>query len=88
MDRVALRDALIELLEGNVGKTYTDLDDGDDLRTGLGLDSVDLVTLVIEIQSRFNVVIASEELAQLTRVGDLLDLLQAKVAVYPRPSAA
>ena len=88
MERAALRKALIELQEDNVGRSYPDLDDGDDLRAELGLDSVDLVTLVIEIQSRFAIQIASEELATLTRVGELLDLVQAKLPVVPRTSAA
>jgi acyl carrier protein len=87
MDRTALRMALIELLEDNVGKSYPDLDDSDDLRAELGLDSVDLVTLVIEIQSRFSIQIASEELVPLTRVGQLLDMVQAKLPMVPRLAA-
>jgi acyl carrier protein len=88
MDRATLRTELLKLLENNIGKTFPDLDDSDDLRTELGLDSVDLVTLVIEVQTAFNIEIASEELAPLTRVGELLDLIQAKVSTTPRTFAA
>jgi acyl carrier protein len=86
MDRTALRQTLVELLENCVGEKVGHLDDAQDLREGLHLDSVDLVTLVIEIQSKFSIQIASEELNQLVRVGDVLDLIQAKTA--PKPSAA
>ena len=79
MDRTALRQTLVELLDNSVGVKYDHLDDGQDLREGLNLDSVDLVTLVIEIQSKFSVQIATEELGKLVRVGDVLDLIQAKL---------
>jgi acyl carrier protein len=88
MDRATLRKTLADLLKDNVGQSYDDLADGDDLRTGLGLDSVDLVTLVIEVQARFGVEIASATLAQLKTVGDLLDLLQERLGPSPQASAA
>ena len=49
-------------------------------RKGLGLDSVDLFSLVVGIQNKFRIKIASEELVSVATVGDLLDLLQAKLA--------
>ena len=86
MDRTALRQTLVGLLENCVGEKVDHLDDEQDLREGLKLDSVDLVTLVIEIQSKFSIQIASDELNQLVRVGDVLDLIQAKIG--PKSSAA
>jgi acyl carrier protein len=89
MDRSTLRQTLIKLLEDNVGRNFDNLKEDDDLRTGLGLDSVDMVTLVIEIQSQLGIMIASEELGQIVKVGDLLDMLQAKIAAAAtRPSMA
>jgi acyl carrier protein len=88
MDRASLRGTLADLLRDNVGSGYENLSDSDDLRTGLGLDSVDLVTLVIEVQARFGVEIASAALAELKTVGDLLDLLEARLGARPQSSAA
>jgi acyl carrier protein len=88
MDRITLRQTLIKLLEDNVGRNFDNLKEDDDLRTGLGLDSVDMVTLVIEIQSQLGVMIASEELVNIVKVGDLLDMLQAKLAASARPATA
>jgi acyl carrier protein len=84
MDRTALRQALGEMLEEETGQTYPALDEGTSLRDGLGLDSVDVVSLVIQIQSRFRIQITTEELEQVVRVSDLLDLLQARVGVAAR----
>src|SRR5262249_46344340 len=55
MDRTALRQALCEILEEETGRTYIALGEGTDLRAGLGLDSVDMVSLVIHLQTRFRI---------------------------------
>jgi hypothetical protein len=47
---------------------------------------VDLVGLVMRIEREFRVRLTSEELAAVKRVGELLDLMEAKLA--ERPSAA
>ena len=48
MSRDELRATLSTLLEEEMGEAY-DLDDDRDLREGLGLDSVDVVGLVMRI---------------------------------------
>ena len=52
-DRETLRQTLIELLEADTGEKYTDLDENINLRDGLGLDSVDVVSIVSQIERRF-----------------------------------
>jgi acyl carrier protein len=79
MDRVTLRRALLEQIQQETGETYEVLPDDVGLREGLGLDSIDVVTLVIGIQTRFGVELKPEELEKIATVGDLLDLLQAKL---------
>jgi acyl carrier protein len=88
MDRADLKKQLVAMLEDNVGKTFDEVGDDQDLRGGLGLDSIDLVTLVIELQSKFNIVIPSEELTKIQKVGDLLDVMQARLAGPSHQSAA
>jgi acyl carrier protein len=83
MDRAALRSALIEMLEHSTGEQYPDLTEDQNLREGLGLDSIDFVSLVIEVQSRFGIQLPSEELTPLKKVGELLDLIQSKLPVAP-----
>jgi acyl carrier protein len=88
MDRQELRTALVGLLEETTGESYPGVDDAQTLTEGLGLDSVDLFSLVVETQSKFQIKIASEELVSVATVGDLLDLLERKVAPRSASNAA
>ncbi|MHC5538883.1 acyl carrier protein [Singulisphaera rosea] len=81
--REALRTTLRTLLEDEMGESYPDLTDDRDLREGMGLDSVDVVGVVMRIEREFRVRLTQEELAQVKNVGDLLDLMQAKLAAGP-----
>ena len=89
MDRKSIRNALAVLIEDTTGEPCPALSDDQDLRSSLGLDSVDLFSLVIETQTKFGIKIASEELLPVNTVGDYLDLVEAKVpAAAPAASAA
>jgi acyl carrier protein len=78
--RESLRQTLHVLLEEEMGESFAVPGDDEDLREKLGLDSVDLVGLVMRIEREFRIRLAPEELAQVKRLGDLLDLMQAKLA--------
>jgi acyl carrier protein len=80
MDRAALRQALTAMLEEERGESYANLKESTRLREDLGLDSVDLVSLVLRIQERFRVVLTSQDLETVGQVGELLNLLEAKLA--------
>lgn len=79
MDRQELRQVLTSLLEETTGEPRAQVSEEQDLQEGLGLDSVDMFSLIVEIQSKLKVKIASEDLATVSTVGDLLDILQDKV---------
>jgi acyl carrier protein len=87
-DRESLRHTLIELLEADTGEKYADLEESVHLRDGLGLDSVDVVSVVSQIERQFRVRLTHEELEKLVTVRDVLDLLQAKIAAVPPQSQA
>ena len=78
MDRTELSQVLLELVEEETGDKYTEIDDSTDLRTGLRLDSLDMVSLILKTETRLNIKIESDELNGVTTVGRMLDLLQAK----------
>ena len=86
MDRESIRQTLLEQLREEKGEEVGPVDDKVTLREGLGLDSIDVVTLVISIQTRFGIELRSEELEKTVTVGDLLDILQVKLA--PKAIAA
>jgi len=79
-DRDTIRQTLVELLEADTGETHPDLNDATKLREGLGLDSVDVVSIVSQIERRFRIRLSHEELQTLATVGDVLNLLQSKVS--------
>ena len=78
-DRDGIRRTLIELMEADTGETYANFDDSKNLRTELGLDSVDVVSVVSQIERRFRIRLSQQDLQQLVTVGDVLDLLQKKL---------
>lgn len=86
--REMIRQTLIELLEADTGEKYPDLDEKTPLREGLGLDSVDVVSIVSQIERRFRIRLTHEELQTLVTVGDVLALLESKVSAGPETKAA
>ena len=79
IDRQAIRQTVAELLESDLGQTFDRLDDAMTLREELGLDSVDVVSVVSQIERRFRIRLSSEELMTLSTVGDVLNLLESKI---------
>jgi len=80
VDRHELRQILAGLLEETTGEPRAEVGEDEKLQEGLGLDSVDIFSLIVEIQNKLRIKIASEELMEVVTVGDLLDVLQAKLA--------
>jgi acyl carrier protein len=79
-DRAFIRNTLIELLEADTGEKHGELADDADLRGGLGLDSVDVVSIVSQIERRFHIRLTHQELEKLVTVNDVLNLLEGKLA--------
>lgn len=87
-DRDTIRKALAEFLEADTGDKHEDLADDTRLREGLGLDSVDVVSLVSQVERRFRIRLTHEELQTLVTVGDVLTLLQSKLTAGASDSSA
>jgi acyl carrier protein len=83
-----IRQTLVELLEADTGEKYPNLDEKTNLREGLGLDSVDVVSIVSQIERRFHIRLTHEELQTLATVGDVLNLLQSKLTAPAAGSQA
>jgi acyl carrier protein len=78
-DRESIRQSLVTYLEDDRGEPLPSFDDDVNIREGLGLDSVDVVGLVMQVERQLRIRLASEELAEVATVGNLLDLLQKKL---------
>ena len=63
LDRSAIRQILIELLETDTGAKHSDLEETANLREDLGLDSVDVVSIVSQVERRFHIRLTDREKA-------------------------
>jgi len=88
MDRQSLLKTLATLLEDVTGETYDNVQESFSLRAQLGVDSVDLISLVGMLENNFKIRIASDELQTLETVAQLLDLLEKKIGGQKKPNAA
>lgn len=77
--RDEIRATLLKLFEAETGETLESLTDEQNLAEELGLDSVDMVSLIMQLERHFKIRLSHEELASATQVGQLLDIVQAKV---------
>lgn len=88
MNRQELSAIVLELLEKETGETYPGLTDATTLRKGLNLDSLDMAGLVLHVESRFGIQVETELLEQIVTVGDMLDVLERKIAAKSGRQAA
>lgn len=82
MDRTAIKQKLAKILECSVGSPVGVIEESMSLQTDLSLDSVGVVTMMIEIQAEFQFDLKAAEVMNLFAVKDLIDLIQSKM----RPS--
>ena len=87
MNRPELSAIVLELLEKETGESYPGLEDNTTLRQGLNLDSLDMAGLVLHIESRFGIQIETELLENIKTVGNLLDMLEKKIAAKGKQAA-
>ncbi|HMP02120.1 MAG TPA: acyl carrier protein [Gemmatales bacterium] len=88
MDREQLRLQLANLLENETGTRPAIMTDGVKLREEIGLDSVDVVSLIMQIEASYRIRLSREELEPVRTVGDLLSLIEGKVTAAPTSQAA
>ena len=88
MERTQLSAVVLELLEKETGETYSAVEESTTLREGLNLDSLDMAGLVLHIESHFGIQIESELLDGIQSVGDLLNVLETKIAAKSLRKAA
>lgn len=76
--RDEIRETLLELFEAETGEPLDALSDDQHLAEQLGLDSVDMVSLIMQLERHFKIRLTHEELADAVYVGQLLDIVMQK----------
>ena len=87
MNRDHLKAQLVTLMEETKGEKIEGLTDSTDLRTGIGLDSVDMVGLVLEVQDKLGLQLAVTDFEQVRTFGQLLNVLHERLATTQRVAA-
>lgn len=81
MDRQQIRGELVKIF-GIVSEKLakrTDITEDTLLRQGLGLDSLQILEMHFEIQARLSVTVEEDEAKGLKTVGDLVNLIEARL---------
>ncbi|MBX7106888.1 MAG: acyl carrier protein [Gemmataceae bacterium] len=79
-DRAEIRRTLIEFLESETTADTSAVTEDTDLRTGLALDSVDFVGVIMRIEAHYRIRLVHQELEPVKTVADLLNLISAKIS--------
>ncbi len=85
--REAIRETLMELFEAETGEPVGTLTDDQNIAEQLGLDSVDMVSLIMQLERHFKIRLSHEELAGAVQLGQLLDIVEQKVN-FPADAAS
>ena len=88
MDRPALLQLLGTVVEEVTGEPAGPFNEAQKIQDDLKLDSLDMVSMAIEVQARLGIHLESSEMAPVVTVGDLLDLFQRKLAAQQQSRAA
>lgn len=78
LSRDLARERIIELLEGYDKVTATEITEESSFSKDLGLDSLDVVEVVMEVEHEFNIQIPDEEADRLKSVGQTVDYIMAQ----------
>lgn len=74
-DKIAVRDQLVKIISSMLGKPVEQISDKDHFTKDLGLDSLDIIELLMDIEDNFEIEISDEEAEKAILVGDLVDLI-------------
>ena len=77
-DREEILNKLLDILQNDTDVQLDSVNESVSLREGLGLDSVDLVGIIMRIEEFYRIRLNHQELEQTNTVGMLIDLIEAK----------
>jgi len=88
MDRQQLRQTLLDVLEQETWERPENLADDVKIREGLKLDSVDLLSVMLRVETQLKISLNSKDFEKVRTVGDLLDVIQSKLREAAAKKAA
>jgi acyl carrier protein len=88
MNRQQLRQTLLDVLEQETWQRPDNFNDDVKVREGLKLDSVDLLSVMLRVETQLGICLDSRDFEKVTTVGDLLDVIEAKLSAQSQSKAA
>lgn len=88
MDRQQLRETLLDVLEQETWERPENLADEVKIREGLKLDSVDLLSVMLRVETQLKISLNSRDFEKVVNVGDLLDVIESKLHESAAKNAA
>jgi acyl carrier protein len=88
MDRQQLRLTLLDVLEQETWERPQNLADDVKIREELKLDSVDLLSVMLRVETQLQISLNSRDFEKVVTVGDLLDVIQGKLTETAAKKAA
>ena len=88
MDRQELRNTLLDVLEQETWERPDNLADQVKIREGLKLDSVDLLSVMLRVETQLGISLSSRDFEKVVTVGDLLNVIEAKLGEKAERKAA
>lgn len=85
-DRGAILDQLKQIMEDDTEVDVEKLSESASIREDLGLDSVDLVGVVMKIEGVYRIRLTHQDLQGVTTVNDMIDLIISKQATQAPPA--
>ncbi|TYQ23956.1 acyl carrier protein [Pseudanabaena sp. UWO310] len=73
-----MRNKVLIILEEKLNRKFSEEDYGKNLITDLGLDSLDSVELIMELETNFDIVISDDEAKTLQTINDIFHYLDRK----------
>lgn len=77
----AIEQVVIDMLQSKMGIDKKRISLQAHLMRGLGLDSLDAVELIVEVEKQFDITISDEELEEIVTLHDLIACIQEKLSV-------
>ena len=87
-DRAAIIAKLKEILAADTEAKVDILDENSSIRESLGLDSIDLGSVVMRIEEAYRIRLTYQELEKVTLIKDLLDVIIAKINASSTPQTS
>ena len=88
LNRNCLLKELLAIIEDDLGVVPAGITEESNLREALGMDSVDMITVISRVEQNYRIRMSHEELAQLVTVSDILNMISAKSLEQPVAKAA